>query len=133
MAHFAQIDSENVVTFVTYLSNDIITRNGEEIEGLGVEYLRNQFGSNTKWVQTSLHHNFRNCFAGIGYTYDEIENKFWPPKPQEYPSWVWNDESKTYRAPIPRPELEMGDTRIPFWNEENQSWDLVEMQDMPTE
>jgi len=127
MAHFAQLNSENVVTFVTYLPNEIITRNDEEIEGLGVEYLRNQFGQDTHWVQTSLHNNFRNCFAGIGYTYDEVEDKFWPPKPEGNPSWVWNDEEKVYRAPIPRPELDPADTRLPLWNEESQSWDLIDI------
>ena len=130
MAHYAKIekiDGISTVTKVLFVNNDITHNvNGEEIDGLGVEYLRKLFGPTTTWVRTSINHNVRGCYAGVGYIYDENQDKFMPPKPKEFPSWIWNDESKTYKAPIPRPELPEGDNRLPLWNEEKQEWHLIE-------
>jgi len=132
MAHYARIEQINnipTVTRVVFVNNDIThNSSGEEIDGLGLQYLRGLYGENTNWVRTSIHHNIRNTFAGVGYTYDEVNDVFMPPAPEEFPSWGWDAESKTYKPPTPRPVLPEGDNRLPMWNEENQEWDLLEIE-----
>jgi len=85
MAHFAQIDENNVVVNVTKIENTLI-QDGDliEQESIGVEYLQRLFGG--RWVQTSYNNNFRKCFAGIGFYYNEDLDVFVPPKP--FDSWL---------------------------------------------
>ena len=68
------------------------------------------------WVQTSYNGNFRNCYAGIGYTYDSDRDVFIMPKP--YPSYVLNEETLIYEAPITHPFDKVGCE----WDEDNQEW-----------
>lgn len=80
MAHFAELDPNNVVLRVLVVSNDDITdANGQEQEALGISFLQNLFGTDTRWVQTSYNANFRSCYAGIGMTYNAEEDIFVPP------------------------------------------------------
>lgn len=84
MAHFAELDSNNTVLRVLVVSNDDITdENGQEQEALGIALLRSLFGADTQWVQTSYNSNFRGTYAGIGFTYDEEDDVFAPPQPEE--------------------------------------------------
>lgn len=117
MAHFANIDEDNMVVFVTVVNNEIITVNGEEIEQAGIDYLKKLLGKNTRWVQTSYNGNFRKNFAGIGYYYDPELNAFIPPKPFE--SWLLNENTCQWQAPIPMPDGNY------TWNEETLNWDTV--------
>lgn len=80
MAHFAELDSNKTVLRVLVVSNDDITdENGQEQEQLGITFLQNLLGEDTKWVQTSYNSNFRGTYAGIGYSYDEENDVFVPP------------------------------------------------------
>jgi hypothetical protein len=81
MAHFAELDNNNIVTRVIVVNNkDILDSNGQESEAIGKEFCL-QFGSGP-WVQTSYNGRFRGVFAGIGAIYDPIQDKFIaPPKP----------------------------------------------------
>ena len=63
---------------------------------------------------------FRGNFAGVGYTYNETEDIFLPPKP--YDSWVLDTDNAKWKAPVDLPDEE----NFYQWNEETQSWDLVE-------
>jgi hypothetical protein len=85
MAHFAQLDSNNVVTNVVVVSNDDIKdENGVEQESLGIAFMHNLLGADTRWVQTSYNANFRGMYAGVGCVYSEDLDTFhWPsvPKP----------------------------------------------------
>lgn len=84
MAHFAELDSNNIVTRVLVVNNiDIIDENGQEQEQLGITFLQNLLGADTQWVQTSYNNNFRGTYAGIGYTYDEVSDIFVPPPAPE--------------------------------------------------
>ncbi len=74
MAHFAEIDENNIVLRVLVVSN--------EQEHRGQEFLANDLGLGGVWKQTSYNGNFRKNFAGIGYTYDEQRDAFIPPKPE---------------------------------------------------
>ena len=73
----------------------------------------------TNWVQTSYNNNIRKQFAGVGFTYDDVNDIFVAPQP--YPSWSLDDNSD-WQAPTPMPE----DDNMYSWNEDTQSWDLVE-------
>ena len=70
MAHFAQLDSNNVVTQVIVVSNDDTSdSNGVETESIGVAFCQKLLGAETNWKQTSYNANMRGNYAGIGYTY----------------------------------------------------------------
>ena len=72
MAHFAQLDSNNVVTQVIVVGNDDTTdTNGVEVESIGIAFCHKLMGSETNWKQTSYNNNMRGNYAGIGYTYME--------------------------------------------------------------
>jgi hypothetical protein len=75
MAHFAEIDSENIVLRVLVISN--------EFETTGHEYLSNVLGLGGSWIQTSYNGNMRKNFAGIGYTYDATRDAFIAPEPND--------------------------------------------------
>ncbi len=82
------------------------------------------------WIQTSynteagIHLNggtpLRKNYAGIGYTYDKTRDAFIPPK--QYESWILNEDTCQWEAPVAYPD----DGNIYNWNEETQTWDLVE-------
>ena len=119
MAHFAELDENNIVTRVIVVhNNELVDTSGNESEAKGVEFCSTLFG-HTNWVQTSYNNNMRKQFAGIGYTYDSDSDVFVAPQP--YPSWSLDDNSD-WQAPTPMPE----DDNMYSWNEETQGWDLVE-------
>ena len=118
MAHFAELDENNVVTRVIVVANkDTADANGNEVESIGVAFCQRLFGGN--WKQTSYNGNIRKNYAGIGYVYDAAIDAFVPPKP--FPSWVLNTNTAQWQAPIPMPT----DGKMYSWDEATQSW--VEM------
>lgn len=115
MAHFAQLDDNNVVTQVIVVANEELLFEGVENETQGVIFCRSLFGNDTKWVQTSYNGNIRKRYAGIGYTYDADKDAFIAPKP--YGSWVL-DADLNWQAPVAMPE----DGKAYAWFEPNQEW-----------
>lgn len=103
MAHFAELDSNNVVKQVIVVNdNDCADKDGIESEDIGIGFLKKQFGSDTIWKQTSYNNSIRARYAGPGYSYDPNLDVFLRPKP--YPSWVLNETTYEWEAPIlPRP------------------------------
>jgi hypothetical protein len=77
MAHFAELNENNVVTRVIVVHNNELLDNGVESEAKGIAFCKSLFGG--EWVQTSYNSNFRENFAGIGYTYDQELDAFIPP------------------------------------------------------
>jgi hypothetical protein len=73
MAHFAELDSNNIVLRVLVVPN--------EFETDGQNYLANEIGLGGTWIQTSYNGKIRKNFAGVGYTYDATRDAFIPPKP----------------------------------------------------
>ena len=123
MAHFVQLDENNIVTQVIVVSNDDIKDvNGNEVEEIGVAFCKKLLGADTRWVQTSYNGNFRVRYAGISYTFSEELNAFIPPKP--YDSWVLNEETADWEAPVPIPEVVEGGPRY-MWDEELGNWKPV--------
>jgi hypothetical protein len=124
MAHFAQLDENNVVINVTVVNNrEIIDENGNESEEMGIEICKRVAGENTRWAQTSINHNIRGMYAGIGYTYNEENDRFYPPKP--YPSWIWNEENNCWESPVPMPDPNDHFGYDYGWNEEKLEWEFI--------
>lgn len=74
MAHFARIEN-GIVTQVIVVNNDVLTNDsGKEIEAFGVAFCEETFGG--EWVQTSYNAKFRGKYAGIGDTYDPVNDVF---------------------------------------------------------
>ena len=127
MAHFAQLDENNVVTQVIVVSNnELLDASGVEREEMGIGFCQRLFGGN--WKQTSYNHNFRKRYAGIGYSYNAELDAFVPPKP--FASWVLNNTEANWEAPVAMPaDAGQGDPpKMYTWNEETTSWDEVETQ-----
>jgi hypothetical protein len=121
MAHFAEIDSNNVVLRVIVVDNkDTSTPDGTEVESIGVAFCQRLFGGN--WVKTSYNGNIRKNYAGIGYTYNAGLDAFVPPKP--FASWVLNNDTALWDAPTPMPS-DVGTGEPPkryTWDEATTSW-----------
>ena len=147
MAHFAKLGANGKVIQVLTLNNgDMLNADGVEDEAVGQQYLEQHNNWPAQmWVQTSYNtsnniHNkggtaFRGNYAGIGYTWDEDDQIFWPKKP--YASWVKNNSEARWQSPIgDAPELtteqsSQNQAKTHFWiynwNEEGQSWDLTNL------
>lgn len=112
MAHYAFLDDNNIVT-------EVITGIDETelIEGLDTETWYGNFRGQV-CKRTSYNANIRKNYAGIGFTFDAELDAFIPPKP--FASWVLNEETCNWQAPVPMPE---GNYR---WDEASMSWLEVE-------
>jgi hypothetical protein len=116
MAHFAEINDDNIVTRVLVVP--------EEEEDRGQEFLADDLDLGGTWIQTSyntregVHHRggtpLRGNYAGVGFTYDSDADEFIPPSP--YPSWSWNGNE--WLPPTPYPD----DGSDYEWDEDTTSW-----------
>lgn len=83
MAHFAELDENNIVKQVIVVhNNELIDEDGQEVEAKGIAFCQSLFGST--WAQTSYNSKFRKNYAGIGYVYDEQRDAFIEPKPDDF-------------------------------------------------
>ena len=130
MASFAKIGLNGKVIEVLSVNNEVLKdADGIEREDIGIDFLTKLTGW-AIWKQTSyntyggVHSSggipLRKNYAAIGYTYDEDRDAFIPPKP--FNSWVLNETTCQWQSPIPYPQ----DNNKYNWNEQNQSWDLIE-------
>ena len=102
MSHFAKIDKDNVVTQVIVAEQDFINSG--------------KVGDSFLWIQISFNNNFRKQYAGVGWTYDKVNDVFISPKP--FPSWTL-DASFDWQPPTAKPD----DDKLYNWNEDTKSWD----------
>jgi hypothetical protein len=100
--YWAHLDNNRIVTQVVVATEEYIASG--------------RLGLPQNWVETSPTGEFRKHFAGIGYTYDLTLNAFISPKP--FPSWVLNQSTCSWEAPIPYPE----DGKYYVWDENTLSW-----------
>ena len=114
MAHFAQLNEQNIVTQVIVVANEELLDNSTESEAKGVAFCQSLFNGN--WKQTSYNGNIRKNYAGIGYTYDSQRDAFIPPQP--YPSWTLVEETCQWTAPVLYPV----DGKMYSWDETTLSW-----------
>jgi len=126
MSHFAKLDENNIVTFVTVgrqeddgLEEELNSRTGDVYRQTsynthgGIHYTDGEPSAD----QTQA---LRGRYAGIGFYYDEDLDIFYPPQP--YASWTLNAQTASWEPPVEYPE----DENQYVWNEETTSWDLVE-------
>jgi hypothetical protein len=118
MAHFAQIDENNIVLQVIAVNNDDILVDGVESEAKGIEFCKTLLGQDTNWLQTSYNSNFRKHYAIRGGDYRPDIDAFIYPQP--YPSWTLNTTTANWEPPVPDPSSEENGTFD--WNEELQQW-----------
>ena len=145
MAHFAKIDENGEVLAVLTLNNsDMLNISGVEDESVGQQYLEKHNNWPAQmWIQTSYntsggqHRNggtpFRGNYAGIGYTWDKDNQIFWSKKP--YNSWVKHIPTASWKSPIgdapalTEEQISQKAAKTYYWkyiwNEQNQSWDLI--------
>ena len=124
MSHFAKLDQNNVVIFVTVGRQEDDGKEAELCARTGDRYVQTSYNT-----RGGVHYDpatgepsadqlkaLRKNYAGIGYTYDEARDAFIPAKP--YPSWLLNEDTCLWDPPVPYPE---GDGFY-TWDEESQSW-----------
>ena len=112
MAHFAELDENNIVMRVIVVhNNELLDENSNEIEQKGIDFCKSLFGGN--WIQTSYNNRIRKEYAGTGFTYDSVKDQFVAPQP--FPSWTL-DSSNDWQPPTPKPEGEF------YWDEETLAW-----------
>ena len=146
MAHFAKLGANSKVIQVLTLNNgDMLNADGVEDESVGQQYLETHNNWPAQmWIQTSYNTSggthkdggtaLRGNYAGIGYTWDEDDQIFWPKKP--HASWVKNMTTAGWDSPIGdapalTAEQESQNTADTHswhynWNEANQTWDLTD-------
>lgn len=118
MAHFAELNIDNIVIRVLVVNNDqLLDASGIENEQAGIGFLQGIFGADTRWVQTSYNANFRKNYAGIGYTYDQTRDAFIAPN--TFPSWTLDDVTCQWTPPVPYPQ----DGKYYIWNEKVGYWE----------
>lgn len=118
MAHFAKLDTDYIVTEVIVVNNsELLDEFGIEQEVIGREFCKKLFGG--MWVQTSYNRSFRKNFAGIGFKFDTSRNAFIPPQP--FASWILNENTCNWEAPIPYPT----DGKKYQWNESTVEWEEI--------
>ena len=128
MAHFAKIGlNSKVISVHSVHNNELKDANGVEDENLGIEFLTTLHGW-AIWKQTSYNNNFRKNYAGIGYTYDESRDAFLYPAPTLTPSFVLNETTCLWEAPVAMPDSSgLSENQVYVWNEENLSWDIFDI------
>jgi hypothetical protein len=128
MSHFAKLDENNIVTFVTVGRQEDDGKEQELCDRTGDVYRQTSYNT-----RGGVHYNpetgepsedqlkaLRKNYAGIGFTFDEQRDAFIPPQP--FPSWVLNEESCLWDAPVPYPT----DGELYSWDEAAGEWVAAE-------
>ena len=123
MAHYAELDKNNIVTQVFVGKDEIDTSyNWEKYYALPGRTVKRTSYNTLGGVHLEGGTPFRKNYAGIGFTYDEERDAFIPPKP--FDSWILNEETCLWDSPVSYPE----DGAVYVWDEENTSWITIEDQ-----
>jgi len=133
MASFAKIENNIVITVESVVNEVLKDSNGVEQENIGIQFLKTLYNEpNTVWKQTSYNTHggvhslggtpFRKNHAAIGYTYDENRDAFIAPKP--FNSWILNEDTCLWEAPVAYPVDSNINNRYK-WNEEILNWELM--------
>ncbi len=127
MAHFAKLGVGNIVETVIVVSNDVATT-----EQAGVDFINKLYNTRDVWKKTSYNtfggqHNlggtpFRKNYAGVGFQYDQTRDAFIPPKP--FNSWILNEDTCIWNAPVAIPATELEDNQYYSWNESIINWEI---------
>lgn len=121
MAHFAELDENNIVLRVIVVGDDDCKDgSGNESEAVGAAFCNRLLGG--VWKQTSYNARIRKNYAGIGFTYDSARDAFIAPQP--FPSWKLNETTACWESPVPYP----ANGGVYMWDEETLSWVAVEQE-----
>jgi len=115
MAHYAKVNN-GIVERVIVAEAEFFDTFVDDSAGTWIQTSYNTYGGEHKLGGTPLRKNY----AGIGFSYDSTRDAFIPPKP--YPSWILNEDTCLWESPVAYPD----DGNMYNWNEETQTWDLVE-------
>jgi hypothetical protein len=115
MGHYAKIE-DGIVVQVNVVEEDYFSSNPDRYTGQWVKTSYNTHGGVHTLGGTPLRKNY----AGIGSIYDEVRDAFYSPQP--YASWVLNEDSCIWEAPVSHPN----DEKFYIWDEETISWKEVE-------
>ena len=115
MAHFAEVDSTNIVLRVIVADQDFINSGAVGDSAHWIQTSYNTYGGVHALGGTPLRKNY----AGLGYTYDASRDAFIPPKP--FASWVLNETTANWEAPVPMPT----NGKMYRWDEETIQWVVV--------
>ena len=132
MASFAKIGlNGKVIEVLSVHNNELLDANGVEQENIGIDFLTKLTGW-AIWKQTSYNTHggvhssggtpIRKNHAGIGYTYDEDRDTFIPPKP--FNSWILNETTCLWEAPVAMPTTELEENQYYSWNESIVNWEI---------
>jgi hypothetical protein len=124
MSHFAKLDENNIVVFVTVGRQEDRGKEAELSARTGEVYKQTSYNTrggihyepNTNTPSPDQSKALRKNYAGIGYTYDYVRDAFIPPQP--FPSWVLNEQTCLWEPPTPMPN----DGKMYIWDENTQSW-----------
>ena len=132
MASFAKIGLNGKVIEVLSVVNEVLhDANGVEQEAIGIDFLTKLHGWSI-WKQTSYNTHggvhssggvpLRKNHAGIGMTYDEDRDAFIPKKP--YNSWILNEQTCLWEAPVSMPTEQLEENQYYSWNESIINWEI---------
>ena len=107
MSHWAELDDNNKVLRV------LVGDNNDPAGDEGYSWLIENLGGT--WIKTSYNGNIRYNYAGIGFTYDPVDDAFIAPQP--YPSWTL-DDNKRWQSPVAHPN----NGKLYTWDEEAGAW-----------
>lgn len=123
MSHFAKLDENNVVIFVTVGRQEDDGKEADLCARTGDRYVQTSYNT-----RGGVHYGpdgqpsadqskaLRKNYAGLGYTYDEQRDAFIPPQP--FPSWILDEETCWWNAPVPYPT----DGGEYSWDEASGTW-----------
>lgn len=128
MSHFAKLDDNNIVTFVTVGRQEDDGKEQELCDRTGDVYRQTSYNTRggvhydpeTGEPSEDQSKALRKNYAGIGFTFDEQRDAFIPPQP--YPSWVLNEDTCLWDAPVPYPT----DGELYSWDEAAGEWVAAE-------
>jgi hypothetical protein len=128
MSHFAKVEM-GIVTSVIVAEQEFINSGVVGDPSLWIQTSYNTRGGihyqpNSNIPSEDQSKSLRKNYAGVGFQYDQQRDAFIPPKPVEYPSFILNEETCLWEAPIPYPN----DGKLYNWNEQNQTWELSQNQ-----
>lgn len=119
MSHFAKLNSNNIVVFVTKGRQEDDGKEAELSARTGDHYVQTSYNTHGG-VHTLGGVPLRKNYAGIGYTYDPTRDAFIPPQP--FASWTLNEDTCLWEPPVAMPN----DGGRYSWDEENKQWVIVE-------
>ena len=124
MAHFARLDSNNVVTKVHVVDNNwVLDGDGNESEAVGIQYLQNLYNTTDTFVQCSMTQSIRRIMPAKGAVYNAEADRFeLPGPPDSYPSWVKNSSNGMWEPPVEKPAVTSANEEW-AWDEKTRSWE----------